>query len=75
MEGLTMSNYKIYSVRKLSNYEKKKARAQQLAIDWQAQLDSPIQHSWQWCIEWQNRFKKIGRKYGLLREFHENLIC
>lgn len=50
----------------------KKQKARQLAITWQAALDSEVQHSWQWCIDWQARFERIGRKYGLLREFREN---
>ena len=56
----------------MKTYEKKKERARRLALDWQAALDSGVQHSWQWCIEWAARFEKIGRKYGLLREFSEN---
>jgi hypothetical protein len=52
----------------------KKERARQLAQNWQAQLDSPVLHSWQWCAEWSARFERIGRKYGLLREFKENGI-
>lgn len=59
----------------MAKYYINKDRVRNLEIRWQAQLDSPVQHSWQWCIEWQNRFEKLGRKYGLLREFHENLIC
>lgn len=69
-----MSIYKIWSVRKLTPYEKKKERARQWAIDWQVALDSEVQHSWQWCIEWAERFEKIARKYGLLREFKKNGI-
>lgn len=52
----------------------KKERARQLAEDWQMQLDSPVQHSWQWCAEWSARWERIGRKYGLLKEFKENGI-
>ena len=58
----------------MKKYYKNKERVRDLAIAWQMSLDSPVRHSWQWHIEWQNRFEKLGRKYGLLREFHENLI-
>ncbi len=69
-----MSIYKIYSVRKLTAYEKKKAHAEQLAIDWQWNFNKRG-HSWQYCIDWADRFERIGRKYGLLKVFRENGIC
>lgn len=56
----------------MTNYYINKQKARDLAIQWQTQLDSPVQHSWQWCIKWSNLFHKIGRKYGLIREFKEN---
>lgn len=68
-----MSIYKTWSIRKLTPYEKKKSLARQLAYDWQ--LDHQTQpHSWQWCIDWYARWERIGRKYGLIREFKENGI-
>lgn len=71
-----MSIYKIYSVRKLTAYEKKKAHAEQLAIDWQKSLVNygALNRSWNYFITWADRFERIGRKYGLLKVFRENGI-
>lgn len=55
-------------------YLQRKAHARELAIIWQYNFANSS-HSWQYCIEWANRFERIGRKYGLLREFRENCIC
>ena len=49
-----------------------KARARELAINWQLDAVSMPGHSWQWCIEWRAKWERIGRRYGLLREFREN---
>ena len=54
----------------------KKERARQLAIEWQTHLDLD-KHGWSlaYLQAWAERFERIGRKYGLLREFRENGIC
>lgn len=54
-------------------YKEKKAKARNLAIDWQIYA-AECDHSWQWCSTWAERFARIGRKYGLLREYRENGI-
>lgn len=56
-----------------SNYAAKKDAARKLAIDWKNAAATRA-HSWKWCAEWAARFEKIGRKYGLLREFKNNGI-
>lgn len=55
-------------------YVQKKEKARQLAINWQKGLVSvgPLNRSWAYFAKWENVFEKIGRKYGLLREFREN---
>lgn len=58
----------------MTKYEMKKQKARGLAIMFQTQLDSEISHSWEWCIRKSSLFEKIGKKYGLLREFRENGI-
>lgn len=58
---------------KMKNYKEKKEKARQIAIMWQQNF-SNNNHSIQYCIEWSNRFYKIGKKYGLLSEFKENAI-
>ena len=32
-------------------------------------------YSWGEVAEWQSKFEKLGKRYGLLREFRENGIC
>lgn len=57
----------------MKNYKEKKEKARQIAIIWQFNF-SNSNHSMQYCINWRNRFYKIGKKYGLLSEFKENAI-
>lgn len=54
-------------------YYQKQARARDLAIEWQYNFANQ-KRSWWYCIEWRARFERIGKKYGLLREFRENCI-
>ena len=58
----------------MKTYEKKKERARQLAKDWQCGLinTGALNRSWAYYVKWAYLFEKIGRKYGLLREFREN---
>lgn len=59
----------------MSKYRERQAKARQLAIDWQNSLDLD-KHDWSllYLQEWYSRFERIGRKYGLIREFKENGI-
>lgn len=59
----------------MTKYMIKKAKAIQIAIDWQANLDLD-KHGWSmsYLQNWYERFERIGKKYGLLREFRENGI-
>ena len=57
----------------MGKFTEKKEKARQLAIDWQLNFANK-DRSWLYCIVWANRFERIGRKYGLLREFRENGI-
>lgn len=67
MENLTQN--------KPTRYQLKQAHARQIAIDWQNNLDLD-KHGWdiQYLNDWYGRFERIGRKYGLIREFRENGI-
>lgn len=58
----------------MTKYYEKKAHARQIAIDWQSRIASRPGWSWEWVAEWYARFERIGRKYGLLKEFKENGI-
>ena len=55
-------------------YANNKAVARQEAIDWQNDLfrDNRSYEEMQEAAEY---FEKLGRRYGLLKEFRENGIC
>lgn len=59
----------------MNTYRTRQAKARDLAIEWQINLDLD-KHGWSiWYLQnWYDRFERIGRKYGLLREFRENGI-
>lgn len=59
--------------RRPKSYEEEKAAARDEAIEWQYEVsNNPM--SWQEVAEWGNYFERLGRRYGLLREFRENGI-
>lgn len=57
-----------------NNYQKGKERARQKAIDWQLDFSN---HNYYWSelAEFGDYFYKLGKRYGLLKEFRENGIC
>ena len=57
-----------------TTYETKKEMARQEAIDWQNDFYNH-NYSYGELAEFTTHFEKLGRKYGLLKEFHENGIC
>lgn len=58
----------------MTKYQKGKERARQLAIDYSnGEMSRPM--SWGEAAEISAKFERLGRRYGLLREFHENGIC
>ena len=58
--------------KKLS-YAERKEKARQETIAWQHDY---AQHDYSWgeLAEFSDHFTKLGKRYGLLREFHENGI-
>ena len=56
-----------------NKYQENKNRARDLAVKWQA-VASEGDRDTAYFIEWAERFERIGRKFGLLREFKENCI-
>ena len=54
-------------------YEQRKANAREEAIDWQYET-SQKSVSYAELAEAGNHFEKLGRRYGLIREFRENGI-
>ena len=55
------------------NYAKRKERARLRAIDWQ-QLCAYVKFSYSEIAGAQERFRKLGKRYGLSREFKKNGI-
>ena len=54
-------------------YRELKAEARQKAIDWQLE-DGDYPYSYGGWMILQEYFYKLGKRYGLLREFRENGI-
>ena len=55
-------------------YEIRKEMARQEAIEWQ---NGVAKHNYSYgeLCEFAMHFEKLGRRYGLLKEFRENGIC
>ena len=54
-------------------YQERKESARQAAIEWQGYFDNS-NYSWLELCAIAEYFEKIGRRYGLLKEFFENCI-
>lgn len=59
---------------KCNKYQIKKYEIREQAIEWQNDF-SNHNYSWGELAEWGDYFRKMGKRYGLLREFKENGIC
>lgn len=57
----------------MTQYAINKERARDKAIMWQLMFGEH-NYSWGELFEFSNYFTKIGKRYGLLREFRENGI-
>lgn len=57
----------------MSRYEKEKAAAREAAIEWQLSFNERPMF-WSDLAEASERFEKLGRRFGLMREFKENGI-
>ena len=53
-------------------YEKRKAEVREEAIEYSC---SDEELSYGELADIQERFRRLGKRYGLLREFKENAIC
>lgn len=58
----------------MNKYQQMKEKVRNAAIDWQRSFESCL-YSWEEVAEWQGKFERLGKRYGLLREFRENGIC
>lgn len=70
----TIKNKDNKKIQIFTNYEMRKNRARDKAIEWQLQA-SGKNYSCSELSDFTKYFEKIGRKYGLLKEFRENGIC
>ena len=59
---------------KKETYLANKKAARNEAMEWQTWA-SEVSMSWGECAYWGDYFTRLGRRYGLLREFHDNGIC
>lgn len=55
------------------SYQERKAAAREKALEWQMNFDNH-DYSWMELAEFSLYFEKLGRRYGLTEEFHENGI-
>ncbi len=55
-------------------YEKRKAEVREEAIKWQADFGEH-NYSYGELVYFEDYFRRLGKRYGLLREFKENAIC
>lgn len=55
-------------------YENRKAEVREEAIEWQANF-SEHNYSYGELAYYEEHFRRLGKRYGLLREFKENAIC
>ena len=58
----------------MNSYKRNKERVRQMAIDWQAEF-SENSYTWAELADYSDLFTRLGRRWGLLREFRENGIC
>lgn len=58
----------------MNKYQKNKIRIEEEAINWQLEF-SEHNYSYGELAEWCDYFYKMGKRYGLLKEFRENGIC
>ena len=56
------------------NYQEKKEAAREKAIEWQLTTAQEPMY-WSEAAYWNEYFTRLGRRYGLLREFRNNCIC
>ena len=58
----------------MTNYQKRKEEVRNEAIDWQLDFCNH-NYSYGELSVFQSYFEKMGKRYGLLKEFRENAIC
>lgn len=69
-ENITILDFKIGG----KTYQEKKNNLEDLAKDWQLNF-AALPWSYSELYEINNYFQENAKRYGLLKEFHENGIC
>ena len=57
----------------MNAYQRAKEKARNMAVEWQNDFCDQ-NYSWGDLVYWQGYFERLGRKYGLIKEFRENGI-
>lgn len=60
----------------VKTYQQRKEEAREQAIKWQHDFGNlNYYYYWSELADWAEHFEKLGKRYGLLKEFRENGIC
>lgn len=57
----------------MNKYQRAKARVRDMAIEWQSDFKNH-DYSYSDLIYWEDYFRGLAKRYGLVREFEENGI-
>lgn len=57
----------------MNNYQKQKEKARLKAVDWQLDFNNH-NYSYGELAKFYDYFKRLGKRYGLTKEFKENCI-
>lgn len=57
----------------MNKYQRAKARVRDMAIEWQSDFENN-DYSYSDLIYWEDYFRGLAKRYGLVREFEENGI-
>lgn len=58
----------------MNKYQQDKERAREKAVNWQLDFENH-NYSYGELADYGDYFYKLGKRYGLLKEFRENGIC
>ena len=57
----------------MNKYQRAKARVRDMAVEWQNDFCNH-DYSYAELIHWEDHFRGLAKRYGLVREFEENGI-
>lgn len=58
----------------MNRYRQKKEQVRDFAAEWQEEF-SENRYTWADVAAYADMFSRLGRRWGLLREFRENGLC